>query len=401
MLPAPLSTTWARRRCARSSALSRRCDCTSEVLRPSRRAASAGCGVRIVAALRFSTRSWRSVSLKAIALSASASSTSGLLAAMSVGSTVRSNIDTEVAEGDWPAPGPATMTSQPLIASSMDPSMSSGCATSTLGASEARSPVRTLPAPHSSAERAARSAAPIMPRLPPITATDPKSPLCELRARGSSHGAAVSGVSRKPRASRSDSSPAPRSSSSSAPRQSRPSAVCSPTLCARNVRVWVARTAVPRMTPLSLSSPLGMSIARIGAPHAFMRSISWANWSSTSRASPSPSSPSTTSAGRRPCGHSRTMSAPRASIAFFAAFASGALGAVPDTSSTTTRWKPSPRCAAATHASPPLFPGPATTRMGAPVSVASLRAACAVACPARSMSEVPPDCAALFSTARN
>ena len=88
-------------------------------------------------------------------------------------------------------------------------------------------------------------------------------------------------------------------------------------------------------------------------------------------------------------GHSRTAFPPAARKRSRASRASGALGTDPAKSSTMTRWKDSRRCAAATHASPPLLPGPATTRIGAPLSAAIARAATAVASPARCMSVGP------------
>ena len=155
------------------------------------------------------------------------------------------------------------------------------------------------------------------------------------------------------------------------------------------------------MRPLCASSPEGTSIASTGAPQPLMRAIASANGGSTSRRRPMPRRPSTTSAGRDASGHSPATEPPRATKRSRAARASAAFGGLPERSSTTTRWKVSARRAAATHASPPLLPGPATTRISSPVSRARSSAQAATAAPARSMSEADPACAARASTARS
>ncbi len=170
---------------------------------------------------------------------------------------------------------------------------------------------------------------------------------------------------------------------------------------ARKVIVRVARTATPSTHPVSAAIPLGMSMASTGAAPRLTRAIRSASAPSTSRARPMPRRPSTTRAGRRLSGHSRTDSPPAARKRSRAARASGACGGVPAKSRTVTRWNQSRRCAAATQASPPLLPGPASTRMGAPVSAAMARAASAVASPARCMSVGPArSCAARASSVR-
>ncbi|MNC85239.1 hypothetical protein D3C83_08290 [compost metagenome] len=76
MLPVPLSTTKLPKVFARASAAATRSFCTSRVLLPSNRAASAGWGVSSVAVLRRFSKSARCRSA-AIRFRASASSTSG------------------------------------------------------------------------------------------------------------------------------------------------------------------------------------------------------------------------------------------------------------------------------------------------------------------------------------
>ena len=62
------------------------------------------------------------------------------------------------------------------------------------------------------------------------------------------------------------------------------------------------------------------------------------------------------------------------------------LWSAPAGQTTTTLYHQDLRCRATTSASPPLLPGPATIRIGLPLSPASVRASSAAASPARAIS---------------
>ena len=166
---------------------------------PSSRAASPGCGVRIVGAVRAATRRLQRCRWTATAFSASASSTSGL-ALDDRGQHERSNVERDVAEAT-------------ARAGTRDDDV--GCErvvarrAASARARADRRPARrrragrrsTLPAPVSSPARAARSAAPTMPRVAADDAERAEACPCARCARAArASRAPSSGVSSVPRA---------------------------------------------------------------------------------------------------------------------------------------------------------------------------------------------------------
>ena len=101
--PTPLSTTFAARRCESSRAAAIRSFCTSAMSTPSRRAASPGCGVASVGALRVARRGLQQ-RIRAIRFRASASSATGI-------GTARARSSIDRAASLVPSPGPRTSAS--------------------------------------------------------------------------------------------------------------------------------------------------------------------------------------------------------------------------------------------------------------------------------------------------
>ncbi|MCY1238691.1 hypothetical protein D9M72_514430 [compost metagenome] len=172
--PEPFSTTTACHCLASAVAAAMRSRCTSATEVPIRRAASSGCGV-ITQGARAAASAPAWAGSAASRLSASASSTVGTGAAARACS---SRAKCRCAVASVPSPGPITSAD---IAFSARPSsacsISSGCTGSSSGAGCARKPIWTLPAPRNCAARAPSKGAPVMPWLPPITASEPCVPL--------------------------------------------------------------------------------------------------------------------------------------------------------------------------------------------------------------------------------
>ena len=211
--------------------------------------------------------------------------------------------------------------------------MSSGCDPSTRGPSSPTNPIHTFPAPECSAARPARSGAPNIPGAPPTTPSVPNVPLFVLRARRSRHSgsaAASAGHSRRWPCGPDASTSRPSGWTDIAPASWLSGPVRRPGLRAMNVAVAVARIAGPRATPVSASSPLGISSARIGSAIAPACSTRAASPAAIGRARPIPKRPSTMSAPRQPEGMSGIVVPPASRNARWAAAASGgALAASP------------------------------------------------------------------------
>ena len=247
MLPAPLSTTWAWKRLASASAAQSRSAWTSAVVSPSRRAASAGWGVSSVGPRARAATSRASASLYAMAFSASASSTSGLASATSAGSTVRSNIDTDVAEGELARAGPDhhdVGRHHVVHGAQHELRLGRSRPWARRGRAGPRRPCRRR-----RAARRARRAAPRPPcrGCPPIIAERAEVALVRVaRARREPGARPARLEQRAARLGRGLRRRARGRRSSTRPQRSSPSAVCSPTLWAMKVSVRVARTAAPR-----------------------------------------------------------------------------------------------------------------------------------------------------------
>ena len=215
--------------------------------------------------------------------------------------------------------------------------------------------------------RAARTGAPHMPVSPPITASEPNVPLFVALSRGGMaapksagalstiEGVALASISSVETKSR--------------PVRSRPCDVKCPGFAPMNVMVSVARTASPPFTgaPVSLFRPLGTSSAST-RPEArarrVMRAAISANTPSSGRVRPMPNMPSTSQpkpsneAGgwlvdRHAC-RARRFERPARIVGL-------------DFDGHAHAHAQSPaRCSrsAITSASPPLFPGPATSHTG-------------------------------------
>ncbi len=125
-----------------------------------------------------------------------------------------------------------------------------------------------------------------------------------------------------------------------------------------NVVVASARIGVlARATPVSASSPLGMSSASTGAAPWLARAIHCACGASMSRARPMPNRPSTTSPGASPPVHSARVIPPHSFHARHAAAASPAKRCASPANATSTSKYQDLSSRATTKASPPLLPG--------------------------------------------
>ena len=161
----------------------------------------------------------------------------------------------------------------------------------------------------------------------------------------------------------------------------------------KKVTVSVARTAVPMMAAVVPLTPLGRSTASTGAPLALIASIIAKGSPVTSRLKPAPNNASMISAGLPiACGLN-------GSTGYFQPLAADAASPCSASRSHIRMMETSRPCAvssaAATKPSPPLLPGPATTRIG-PSSTRPL-AASATAWPALSISAKPGVPAAMLS----
>ncbi len=186
---APFNTTITPVCCASAAAVSGRLAWTSRVERPTRRAISPGCGVRMVGTSRRSAESAPGrPSAGASAFRPSASTRIGT-------GQARTNACTSArVEGSWPRPGPittesrspASWSSRSMPASERLPEpvagsgsvISSGRDAATIGRHGSGVATVTRPAPERSAPAAASTAAPVFPIEPATTSTWPKSPLC-------------------------------------------------------------------------------------------------------------------------------------------------------------------------------------------------------------------------------
>ena len=153
-----------------------------------------------------------------------------------------------------------------------------------------------------------------------------------------------------------------------------------------NVAVWSARTAQPRTSPVSASSPLGTSSASTGTPSRLMAATSSAYLPSRSRLRPIPNRPSMTRSQRTFSGMRSSVLPPHSRHASSAIFASAASADWSPANTTSTLSHHALRWRATTKASPPLLPGPAMTSTPRPRLAATSRAICAAARPARSIS---------------
>ena len=164
-VPAPFNITTAAYRLANVAAQFTRSDSTSPVATPASRDASPGWGVKI-----HGISGGTVTAFSAIKFNASASQIRGSPAATAYCRHC-------CAHSSRPNPGPMTTTLLPsqsagnAAVSSRPVTMSSGCRTSAAVTCSERVASDTKPAPDRRAAPAANSAAPPMPRLPPITST--------------------------------------------------------------------------------------------------------------------------------------------------------------------------------------------------------------------------------------
>ncbi len=253
----PFSSTIAPVAAARSRAAARR---SSPGGRPARRANSPSCGVSTVGPRRPVRAAAGS---PPSAVSPSPSTTAGTTADDTSWSTAAS------VGALRPSPGP--MTRAPARSSCSSTTVShpaAGTATPTASVGRPGSwstpgdATRTIPAPARCAARAARWAAPVIPREPAATTTAARH-LWASAWRGGTH-AATSARSTTPARARDTSRPM--SASTTSPASARPGWNTSPGLSAANVTVRTASTAPPGAAPVSPSTPLGMSTASTGAP---------------------------------------------------------------------------------------------------------------------------------------
>ena len=146
--------------------------------------------------------------------------------------------------------------------------MSSRTRPSNTGWSAAGTASVVRPAPARAAPSAASSAAPVLPREPPITSTWPNVPLWASRGRGGRR-PATSRASRSVVAGATAAIAAggmPMSTTSRTPVCSTPGCTTWPIFAQPNVAVTVARIAAPSGWPLSADSPEAMSTASTGRP---------------------------------------------------------------------------------------------------------------------------------------
>ena len=122
-------------------------------------------------------------------------------------------------------------------------------------------PSRSMPAPAAMAPRLHRMAAPSMPAEPAATPTAVVH-LLTWRGRGGRRATSASSTS----SARGVGNPIPMSATSTAPLHTAPRPCSRPGFNAANVTVRSACTASPGASPLSASTPEGMSMARTRAP---------------------------------------------------------------------------------------------------------------------------------------
>ena len=195
-------------------------------------------------------------------MSASASITSGTGTAAS---TARISAATA---SPVPSPGPTTTALHLAVASrkaAAHPSAGRCMRTASVGQGAAGSPgepSRTMPAPAAMAPRVHRIAAPSMPDEPAATPTAFVH-LLTWRGRGGTHAVTSASSTRRMRGV---GKPIPMSATSTVPLRRGPSPWSRPGFRAAKVTVRSARTACPGASPLSASTPEGMSMASTAAP---------------------------------------------------------------------------------------------------------------------------------------
>ena len=167
-----------------------------------------------------------------------------------------------------PSPGPSTIALHLAVASRKEPAHPSAgrcMRTASVGQGADGSPGeprRIMPAPAAMAPRVHRMADPSMPAEPAATPTAFVH-LLTPRGRGGSNAAtSVSSI----RSDRGVGTPTPMSATSTTPLSRGPSPWSSPGFRAAKVTVRSARTAVPGASPVSASTPEGMSMASTAAP---------------------------------------------------------------------------------------------------------------------------------------
>ena len=179
------------------------------------------------------------------------------------------------------------------------------------------------------------------------------------------------------------------------PHNSRPGSSRCPGFMRKKVTVRVACTTAPSARPVVPSRPLGTSTASTGLPDALMAATTSAATPSSGLDSPAPNSASTMrSAPAKVADVSFRPPPPSASAT---AAASPVSRSREPRSPTRTRYPCSRNSRAATKPSPPLFPGPHTTAIAAPLRATRSMASSATARPAASMRESPGTPAAIAS----
>ncbi|CCD92896.1 exported hypothetical protein [Bradyrhizobium sp. ORS 375] len=253
----------------------------------------------------------------------------------------------------------------------------------------------TSPAPARSAARAPMRDAPVAATSPDIASTCPRAYLWPSMRGTGKRGCHSSGSFSNACGLISSSTCAsmPMSASRTRPQCCRPGSNRCAGFLRKNVTVSVARTAMPITAPVVPLMPLGRSTASTGAPLALIAAIT--SWGSplTGRLRPAPNSASMIKAGLPiACG----VNGSTGNFQPLAAEAASPCSASRSHIKMTETSRPcAASSAAATKPSPPLLPGPHTTRIG-PSSTRSMAAA-ATAWPALSISEKPGVPAAIVS----
>src|SRR5215211_6975877 len=192
-----------------------------------------------------------------------------------------------------PSPGPiarARALSAAAIMSSSGRLTASSTSVSSTGSDSAGAATATYPASARKAARAQSAAAPLMPRAPPTTRTDPAVYLLSpSRLRGTrSRSSAPTSACVVARCS------SPMSATTTSPERKRPGPTTRPTLSPCIVTVTSATTASPGTSPVEASTPDGMSTATTGAGASLIRRIRSAASARGAPENPVPNSASTT-----------------------------------------------------------------------------------------------------------
>src|SRR5215208_3984009 len=270
-------TTQPNRSTARATAWSR-CASTQADSSSSRRPSSPEWGVNTVSASR-ATGSKPS--------RASASTTAGTPVSRS------SRRTSSRSRSPRPSPGPiarARALSAAAITSSSGRLTASSTSVSSTGSDSAGAATATYPASARKAARAQSAAAPVIPRAPPTTRTNPAVYLLSpSRLRGTrSRSSAPTSACVVARCS------SPMSATTTSPERKRPGPTTRPTLSPCIVMVTSATTASPGTSPVEASTPDGMSTATTGAGASLIRRIRSAASARGAPENPVPNSASTT-----------------------------------------------------------------------------------------------------------